>query len=1019
MSELAYEEVVEPSTPVTLKSTSRHRPGHSITTTASGIADSTISSGTVDALYSQLGHFPPPPSEVPTPTTPRSPAFLFPVAPLKLAQRNPHPDVPSESPQQPSPQRPLIPPPPLELASQHVTPKQIRRQPSLTTYATNGTLGSLSPFDWHEGSSSIDIDPPDDRMLPASFITSLISSSEHGSPRSNTVPMSPPQSSAQLFSGGLNPDTMSSISDATYPPHNYPPSSSPNRVIPPGAAYLESSGRSTKTNSVGTRTSDTGHGGPSVGSHTPFISPADKYGPIEEDTMGELQVRGETSKHSSGANNPKRTSRGRRQSVASTRTTKSYVSSLISKLSRATSWRLPISKPLPPVPSIPSDLRDAEYRKYEDSMPLPQLANRADVLSKMLARGHRPNSNYSPSNPMQVPGMEVRWNGISQTSPRSNWPTIPEASSSSYGYRPEEKVATSNRQVGFWDRLITKFGKARIIVTLIVIAILLIVLAVLLGVLLRRKSALPKCPAGKTGTDCDITASCVCIGGSSSMCVAQGLLDMLPSTNAAFTTNFTTTDVATSLFYAMGAPPNNNCAYQAILVDVGSKLRIGTFPVRTAWARSALLWNLIQTTDTSSTSYIQTFLEKTDFKSLGSDSAVDKSGYQISGSGFVFDFAKMNVSFERVSWKTDSQVSSDEASRVTDSLSGVLDQMYSNALAASTQRQAALTKYWKSSLNQQPGDLSRFLAIIAASSIVIPFDATASRIVNLMPNATNSLSFPPPLACYPGLDTTIITQVNQIEQQIFGLPAASAQSVFDSNCFDTRPVYGRLNLLQLRLPFYDSTKNASLQGVALNRAVNSRAVLYGGQYVSQLTNPSPTPSSSNSFNPNPLQYGTASHLNHVILQYLKSIPDINIAIDFVQFVLSSVATPPSVNSALYNALDTLPTLEVALFGTIEPSDVSFVGSSFSAPSTGLFFGSDESLQVRQYAINVTKTSVVWTEQADSPKVVRDSSFSDQAFNSVWDPAFAYMHLSSDEQQNITVNIGNITSAFGTLGKFTP
>ena len=164
------------------------------------------------------------------------------------------------------------------------------------------------------------------------------------------------------------------------------------------------------------------------------------------------------------------------------------------------------------------------------------------------------------------------------------------------------------------------------------------------------------------------------------MCVAQGLLDMLPSTNTAFTTNFTTTDVATSLFYAMGAPPDNNCAYQAILVDVGSKLRIGTFPARTAWARSALLWNLIQTTDTSSTSYIQTFLGKTDFESLGSDSAVDKPGYQISSSGFVFDFAKMNVSFESVSWKTDSQVSSDEASRVTDSLSGVLDQMYSNAL---------------------------------------------------------------------------------------------------------------------------------------------------------------------------------------------------------------------------------------------------------------------------------------------------------------------------------------------------
>ena len=305
---------------------------------------------------------------------------------------------------------------------------------------------------------------------------------------------------------------------------------------------------------------------------------------------------------------------------------------------------------------------------------------------------------------------------------------------------------------------------------------------------------------------------------------------------------------------------------------------------------------------------------------------------------------------------------------------------------------------------------------------MVPFDATASiagqKIADLMPNATTSLSFPPPLACYPGLNTSSITRVNQIEQQIFGLPAASNQSTFDTSCFPTRPVYGRLNLLQLRLPFYDSTKNASLQGVALDRAIASRAVLYSGEYLSPLTNPAP-PSSSDSFNPNPLQYGTANHLNHVILQFLKSIPNINIAIAFVQFVLSSVATPPAVNSALYNALDTIPTLEVALFGSIEPSDVSFVGSSFSTPSDGLFFGSDESLQVRQYAINVTDSEVVWTEQANSPTVVRDSTFNNQTFNSVWDPAYTYLHLSSDAQQNVTVNVGNVTSAFEALGEFAP
>lgn len=162
--------------------------------------------------------------------------------------------------------------------------------------------------------------------------------------------------------------------------------------------------------------------------------------------------------------------------------------------------------------------------------------------------------------------------------------------------------------------------------------------------------------------------------------MAQGLLDLLPSTNSGFNMNFTTQDVVASLFDAMGTPPDNDCAYQAILVDTGSKLRAGAFPVRTSWARSALLWQLIQTTDTSTISYIQTFLEKTDFATLGSDSATQKSGYQITSGGFVFDFAEMAIRIENISWENDTQSSSDETSKVTDTLSATLDRMYSNAL---------------------------------------------------------------------------------------------------------------------------------------------------------------------------------------------------------------------------------------------------------------------------------------------------------------------------------------------------
>jgi len=507
MFDPTYNEVVEPATPIS--PASRHRQGRSITTTASGIADSTISYTTVDALHSQLGHFPPPPTELPTPTTPRSHAFHIPIAPLKLPQRNPHPDVPSETSRGPPPQ-----PPPIYYSVEQPIPpngplRQLRRQPSLKTYATNGTVGSLSPFDWHEGSSSIDIDPHDDRMLPTSFITSLISTSDHGSPRSNPTPMPPLQNTVQLFSGRNNQDAMSSISEATYPPHNYPPVLPQSKAVPPGPAYLESSGRSSKTSSVGAMTLDTEYDKPSVQSHTPLTNPAHRYEPIEEDTIGELQARGETSKHSSGANPSWHSSRGRRHSFVSTGTTKSYVSSLISKLSRATSRKQTTAKPLPPVPTIPIGLRNSDYQKFEESMPLPQLANRAEVLSKMLAVGRRPHSDYSPNFWHSTPtsGVEAQCNGVTQPlePSRSNWQVIHEEPP--YKFH-SEKVVSSNHPAVLWERLTTRFGEKRTKLVLVVVAALLIILAVLLGVLLSRKSApgLPKCPTGKTGIDCDIGA---------------------------------------------------------------------------------------------------------------------------------------------------------------------------------------------------------------------------------------------------------------------------------------------------------------------------------------------------------------------------------------------------------------------------------------------------------------------------------------------------------------------------------
>jgi hypothetical protein len=155
-----------------------------------------------------------------------------------------------------------------------------------------------------------------------------------------------------------------------------------------------------------------------------------------------------------------------------------------------------------------------------------------------------------------------------------------------------------------------------------------------------------------------------------------------------------------------------------------------------------------------------------------------------------------------------------------------------------------------------------------------------------------------------------------------------------------------------------------------------------------------------------------------MLNFLSSISDVNIAIALVSFILTSPTVPPSNTSDLYKSLSSIPTLEVAVFGTINPSDISHAVTSFSTPSGSLFFGSDQALALRHWAINGAGTSVVWTETTGSPEVVRDTSFSDSNFNDVWNPAYTYLH-STQTQQGVTVNVGNITTAFQATGKFSP
>jgi hypothetical protein len=329
-----------------------------------------------------------------------------------------------------------------------------------------------------------------------------------------------------------------------------------------------------------------------------------------------------------------------------------------------------------------------------------------------------------------------------------------------------------------------------------------------------------------------------------------------------------------------------------------------------------------------------------------------------------------------------------------------------------------MANYWRTTLGQKPEDYERFVSAIGVSPILLPFDATASSaaqaVSDLLTNSSTS-PFPIPLACYPGLNSTQLDLLNSIETTVFDLSSARTTSQFNISCFADRPIYGVLDILQLRLPFIDSRKGVAKQAAVLTHDSAPRAVVYSGEVLSALPGIPQAQNMSQSKQVDPRQYGTLNHLNHIMLNFLSSIPDVNVAIALVNFVLTSPTVPPSNTTDLYRSLSSIPTLEVAVFGTINPSDVSYAVSSFSTPSGSLFFGSDESLALREWAINGTGSSVVWTQSAGSPEVVRDTSLADSTFDSVWVPAYTYLHSTQD----VVVNVGNITTAFQATGMFSP
>ena len=1095
---------------------SRHRAHLSLTTSASGVADSTISYNTYATGVTEgslcLSQFPPPPMTIPSsptvdPYLPSPSRSTFTVtAPSRAysgGQPSPVWSTFTAAAQASYASRSVTPivrpglvldqdlPSPAHSSFTITSPPSACTSPLLPAtnanrgYPDDGSssrgrgrpgggsqsptsllmAGKLSPYDWHEGSSIISLEPAEERMLSTSAITGLLSSnspdktpSPHDDSRRGVYPPS--------HTGANNP-----ISETSYPPHslrhNEPiygendtmASSSygehPNIVrtahgrkisvvstIPATLPYMASEGEPSESHHPRSQTT--------YGSTAPLnpLPPSAFSSAMDKMQSAYIQASIGTPQHltperplSPNLSSGKASSKPqRRTSAHSSKSVKSHVSSLISavghrtaRAARSTMGWMQI-KPLPPIPTIPhtSIYQEQEHRRMEGAVPLPQLAERADRLAVMLDTGHLPHDDI--------------------TRPSSRFYSDKDSPAYSDKYQSERRHS-SRRSKSFFKRPISRSEKTKLYIGASVLALLVLV-GIIVGVVVSHGHAhSPSCAANRTGNTCslgewcaplvckwigltsNVDSTCVCTS-SSSQCnpLAQSLVTLIPIVNSNFGANFTPGTVADAMSSSRASGLSDDCAAQARVVDVSPALDSQTVPNRTEWAQGALLWSFVLSQNTSSVGQLRDFVSKAHWSSLPGDGPVTglSSKFSTTQLGYVFDFAGQTVSAPNVSFVTDGQPSNAQLAEVDSTAHAALDRMYSFAsgacfteelafdgsadpsvrTASSTLQTTAMINYWQNVLQQDPSKFLTFLSLLISSPILIPFDANGTAgetsISSLLTNSSTA-PFPPPLACYPGLSKSQIQLITDLETSVFGLSSPAVQADFDVSCFPDRPIYGVLDILRLRLPFQDSQAGAK-QAAILSRDASSRVVVYNGEVLSNLnySNTTSIPTTD------PRQFGTLHHMNHVLLDFFEAIPNTSVATQLVDYVLSYAVTPPSNDTLLGQSLDTIPTLEVAVFGSVTPPDVSSVVSSFTTPSGDLFFGTSQSLAVRDWAMVAAQSSVTWTEFADSPKVVDDNSFTDSGFNEVWDPAFTFFHSSS----NAVVSVGNITAGFTAINKFT-
>ncbi|KIY47058.1 hypothetical protein FISHEDRAFT_66228 [Fistulina hepatica ATCC 64428] len=870
-------------------------------------------------------------------------------------------------------------------------PSQLSSSRRTDTPSSATVSSPLTPYDWHEGASSIDVDVAEDKMLPTSFITSLLK--EKSSPRH-------PDST-------ISTDGFSGFSDMTYPPVSRYPQTIPEDVVAervlPLPATSRSEARSTRS---------------SLDDSATLYSNVDPTTIITTASISRMGAQQGSVVGVAPATIHSISQRTRSPATASTRSGTSYVTSILSHSRdniRQFYYRM-TNKHLPPVPNVPiAPERDVKQKMQEELMPLPELVGRATTLRTLLEKGEYPYRSISSADRSKYEGIHDPPVSPYSLSPAMTPVRVGGFDTGRLAGPPHERLNSSEHGAPSAPTSMSRRKKI-IITSVFVFLVVAIAVGVGVGVGLGRKKSdtTHNCDGNYTGTSCTLDATCVCTS-SSSTCngLARSILDLISPVNELFNANFSNSSVYESIWLVQGSSSDGVCTEQALAVDVAKGLDVTTAPNRTTWAQAAILWNLVLALDSSNK--LKSFVNSAPWSSLDSTDGptTDETGsFSITENGYTFDFAAQNVTAPNVSFATNGQPTSSQIEQADDVATAALDRMYSYAVASATQRQAALTSYWTSTLNQDASDLDTFVSAFSGAPILLPFDAESTSVASQLTN-TSSNPWPPPLACYPNLTDSQVHIVNSFEESFFGLPSFTAASSFNSDCYPNRPIYGVLDIFRLRLPFVDSRKGLAKQSASLATATRPRAIIYSGERLSAY--PQVQPQTLTRLEMDPRQAGTTNHIYHVIMDFFESISDVSLAGDVADYIVGSTSVPPTnaSNANLLASLSSLPVVEVAVFGSVDTSDLDAAQSSFTMANGSLFFGTDQGERVRDWAISGSLT-LAWTENATASEVVYDSSYTDTTFNEVWKAAHTAV------THNVTsVTVNDVVTSFEETDEFSP